>query len=519
MQNPVLRKRYRVFKWEKKMTQKQAMTIYEENRRKLLAFRYVNFVTEWDHETEAPAGAIPLEATQQGVLAEMEYRLQTDPVFLEAVELLYEDRNQLDSVLAHELEEQHRQIDEMRKIPMEEYTAFREHLAHTYPVYVKAKQQNDFASFAPYLERIITYNRNLTKYLEQPGKTGYDVLLDRFEPGFLKQDYDGFFDLLRRELVPFAAKINASKLEGDFSFGKKTYPREEQIQFCEYLRDVMCVDRNHSVMRESEHPFTTGFGTDDIRITNHYYEDNLPSAIFSAIHESGHGLYMAQVDPTLNDTLSWDGASMAMHESQSRFYENMIGRSPLFWKVHYPKLKETFPEQLRDVPQETFIRYINQSGYSFIRTEADELTYPLHIMLRYEVEKAVVEEGLRAEDIPAFWNERFRDYFGMTPPTDTLGVLQDVHWATGEFGYFPTYALGSAYAAQIYAAMERDLDVEKVLASGTTKEINEWLREHIHRYGASKYPKEILKLATGEEFDPGYYVDYLMHKFTEVYGV
>ena len=257
MQNPVLRKRYRVFEWEKKMTQKQAMTIYEENRRKLLAFRYVNFVTEWDHETEAPAGAIPLEATQQGVLAEMEYRLQTDPVFLEAVELLYEDRKQLDSVLAHELEEQHRQIDEMRKIPMEEYTAFREHLAHTYPVYVKAKQQDDYASFAPYLERIITYNRNLTKYLEQPGKTGYDVLLDRFEPGFLKRDYDGFFDLLRRELVPFAAKINASKLEEDFSFGKKTYPREEQIRFCEYLRDVMFVYRTHSVMGESEHPFTT----------------------------------------------------------------------------------------------------------------------------------------------------------------------------------------------------------------------------------------------------------------------
>jgi carboxypeptidase Taq len=228
---------------------------------------------------------------------------------------------------------------------------------------------------------------------------------------------------------------------------------------------------------------------------------------------------MAQVDPTLNDTLSWDGASMAMHESQSRFYENMIGRSPLFWKVHYPKLKETFPEQLRDVPQETFIRYINQSGYSFIRTEADELTYPLHIMLRYEVEKAVVEEGLRAEDIPAFWNERFRDYFGMTLPTDTLGVLQDVHWATGEFGYFPTYALGSAYAAQIYAAMEKDLDVERALASGTTGEINEWLREHIHRYGASRYPKEILKLATGEDFNPNYYVEYLVNKFSSVYDL
>lgn len=499
------------------MTQQQAIEIYKENRRKLLAFRYVDFVTSWDHETEAPAGAIPLEAAQQAVLAEMEYKLQTDPLFQEAVESLYGDRGSLDPVLAHELEEQHRQIEEMQKIPMEEFTAFRELLAHTYPVYVKAKKQNDFASFAPYLEKIITYNRNLTKYLEKPGKRGYDVLLDRFEPGFLKTDYDRFFGLLRQKLVPFAAKVNASPLKGDFSFGKCQYPKEDQIRFCEYLRDVMCVDRDHAIMRESEHPFTTGFGSEDIRITNHYYEDNLISSIFSAIHESGHGLYMAQVDKALNETLSWDGASMAMHESQSRFYENMLGRSPLFWKVHYPKLKEVFSEQLKDIPLNIFTRYINQAQYSFIRTEADELTYPLHIMLRYDVEKAVIEDGLPATELPAFWNERFHDYFGMTPPTDTLGVLQDVHWATGEFGYFPTYALGSAYAAQIYSAMERDLDVEKALSSGTTQEINDWLREHIHKYGASKYPKEILKIATGEEFDPQYYVDYLIDKYSAVY--
>ena len=501
------------------MNLQQAIETYEETRKKLNAFRYLNFVMEWDHETEAPSGAIPLEAKQQAVLAEMEYRIQTDPDFQEAVEFLYENRQQLDPVLSHETEEQHRFIDEMRRIPLKEYTDFRELLANTYPVYVEAKRNNDFESFAPYLEKIIQYNRNLTGYLEKPGKKGYDVLLDRFEPDFLQKDYDRFFGLLRERLVPFAKKINDADLEGDFSFANDRYDVKKQEEFCEYLRDVMCVDRDHAIMRESEHPFTTGFGTDDIRITNHYYEENLVSSIFSAIHESGHGLYMAQVDPSLNDTLSWDGASMAMHESQSRFYENMIGRSAFFWQVHYPKLQEMFPEQLGKVPMEVFIRSINRSEYSFIRTEADELTYPLHIMLRYDVEKAVIEGSLSAKDLPEFWNAHFKEYFGMTPPTDTQGVLQDVHWASGEFGYFPTYALGSAYAAQFYAAMEKDLNVEAALRTGTTKPVNEWLRDHIHRFGASRYPKEIIKDATGEDFRAEYYVDYLIRKYSGVYNI
>lgn len=501
------------------MTLQQALESYKETRKKLLAFRYLNFVMEWDHETEAPSGAIPLEAKQQAVLAEMEYKLQTDPAFQEAVETMYDQRTNLDPVLRHETEEQHRAIDEMRRIPMKEFTEYRELLANSYSVYVNAKRNNDFVSFAPYLEKIIQYNRNLTGYLEKPGKKGYDVLLDRFEPDFLQKDYDEFFGLLRERLVPFAKKINDTPLEGGFSFGSKQYDTKKQEEFCEYLRDVMCVDRDHAIMRESEHPFTTGFGTDDIRITNHYYENNLVSSIFSAIHESGHGLYMAQVDPALNDTLSWDGASMAMHESQSRFYENMIGRSGDFWHVHYPKLQETFPEQLNTVNVDTFIRYINQSQYSFIRTEADELTYPLHIMLRYDVEKAVIEEGLPAKDLPEFWNDRFKAYFGMIPPTDTLGVLQDVHWASGDFGYFPTYALGSAYAAQFYAVMEKDLDVKKSLQTGTTRDINNWLKEHIHKYGASRYPREILKDAAGEDFKAEYYVDYLIQKYSKVYGL
>ena len=279
----------------------------------------------------------------------------------------------------------------------------------------------------------------------------------------------------------------------------------------------MCFDKSRSVLKESEHPFTSGFGSRDVRITVHYYPENFVSSIFSAIHETGHGLYEQQSDPALDETFSGGGASMGLHESQSRFYENMIGRSRAFWEVHYGKLQEIFSEQLGEVPLDDFVKYINTVERSFVRTEADELTYPLHIMLRYDMERAFMKNELEVKDFPRYWNQLFREYFGMEPPTDTLGVLQDVHWAYGNVGYFPTYALGSAYAAQIYHAMNRDFDVEASLKDGTTQKINDWLREHIHRFGASMPPAEILKNATGEEFNPQYYVDYLIEKYSRIY--
>lgn len=210
---------------------------------------------------------------------------------------------------------------------------------------------------------------------------------------------------------------------------------------------------------------------------------------------------------------------MGMHESQSRFYENMIGRSRGFWEVHYGKLQELFPEQLKDVPLDDFMKHINRAECSFIRTEADELTYPLHIMLRYDMEQAFMKGELEVKDFPKHWNQLFEKYFGIVPSNDTEGVLQDVHWAYGNVGYFPTYALGSAYAAQIYHAMNQDFNVEESLKEGTTKKINDWLKEHIHRYGASKTPEEILKAATGESFNPHYYVDYLKDKYSRIYEI
>lgn len=239
------------------------------------------------------------------------------------------------------------------------------------------------------------------------------------------------------------------------------------------------------------------------------------SSIFSVIHETGHATYERQCDPALNDTLSGGGASLGMHESQSRFYENIIGRSRAFWAVHYSKLQQVFAPQLNDVTLDEFAAYINRAQVSFVRTEADELTYPLHIMLRYEIEQNLIDGTLQVKDLPYYWNAKFTEYFCITPPNDTLGVLQDVHWAYGNIGYFPTYALGSAIAAQLYHAMSKDFDVEASLSSGTTKQINNWLRDHVHKYGASKYPDEILRIATGEDFNPDYYIDYLINKYSK----
>jgi len=499
------------------MTRIEAEKIYRSTVKRLLAFVYVNFLTSWDTETEAPAGAMELEGRQFSTLAEIEYEIQTAPEFCEAVEQLYEERESLDPVLKHEIQEQHKEIDKMKRIPKEEFAAYRELLAKAYPAYVDAKQNNKYEDFAPVLEKIVEYNRRLMGWLEKEDRKGYDVLLDMYEPGSTQKEYDEFFDLLKKEIVPLAQQVDKIDLPYDFGFGELEYDVERQKQFCEYMRDVMCVDRNYSIMMESEHPFTTGFGTDDIRITNHYYPNAFVSSIFSAIHESGHGLYMAQCDKALNDTLSGDGASMAMHESQSRFYENMIGRSPAFWEAHYGKLKETFPEQLKGVSEEAFVHFINQAKFSFIRTEADELTYPLHIMLRYDIEKKLMEGDLHVNELPSYWNSLFKEYFGLVPETDSDGVLQDVHWASGDFGYFPTYALGSAYAAQFYHKMSSDFDIDQALRSGTTEEINRWLKEKVHRFGASKYPKEILEYATGETFNPRYYVDYLTEKYTKLY--
>lgn len=480
----------------------------------MVMFQYLGFIVSWDMQTDAAENSVMADSEQVAVMSEMSYQLVTDPQFEQAVETLYAGRYKLDDVMRHEIEVMHKEIASTKKIPQEEYIAYSELTSKAYPVYVKAKTENNFELFRPYLEKIVEYCRKQTVWLATDKMKGYDVLLDMYEPHCNQAKYDKFFNALRARLVPFVKQATAEPyITPDWA--KQTFDTAKQKEFCEYLRDVMRFDKSRGIMKESEHPFTSGFGTDDVRITNHYYPDMLVSSIFSCIHETGHALYEQQCDAALNGTLSGGGASLGLHESQSRFYENLIGRSRAFWSVHYPKLQRIFANELAAVTLDDFMAHVNSAQRSLIRTEADELTYPLHVMLRYEIEQKVIAGELEVKDLPKYWNDKFTEYFGITPLSDTTGVLQDVHWAYGNFGYFPTYALGSAISSQLYHYMNKDFDVEQSLQDGTTARVNEWLKEHIHKYGSSKYPDEILRLAVGEDFNPDYYIDYLINKYSK----
>lgn len=503
-----------------KMDTKQAEKIYLETREKINAFSLAFYLNSIDVETEsAPSASLPYRSRQLSVIQSLIFDMSTSEEFKTAVKVLFENREELDSDLAHEILVRYEETEKLSKIPKEEYIEYANMLNSVYPVYVEAKTKSDFSLFMPYLQKIFEYNRKYSAWVGTEEKSGYDVLLDEYEHGYSTKEYDKFFSLLKSKIVPLVKAVSEKKLEYNRSFVGKVYPADRQREFCEYLRDVMCFDRERTAILESEHPFTTNNGNHDVRITNHYYEDSVTSSIFSAIHEMGHGLYELQIDDKYEGTGASGGASLAIHESQSRFMENMIARSYEFWQAHFPKLKEIFPEQLEGITALDFYRHVNEVERSLIRTEADELTYSLHVLIRYEIEKEVMEGKLEARDIPAAWNSKYKEYLGVDVPSDREGCLQDMHWSGGSLGYFPTYSLGSAYAAQIYSAMSKDVDIAGEVRSGSILKIAEWLREKLHKYGSSKFPKELIYIATGEAFDAKYYVDYLVGKYTELYGV
>ena len=430
----------------------KVINTYIDYRSKMQALGYASYIISWDSETEAPVGCLEERSKQVGILSEMSYKLERSDEYIETVKTLFEHLNELDGVLKVEIKKVHKNLMESLKIPMEELVEYSILISKAQSIWADAKVNNDYNKFAPTLDEIIKFNKRYVKYLETEKLSGYNVLLDMYEEGMTKESYDKFFSLLKEEIVPLVHKINdLPKVE--CSFKDQLFDINKQKEFANYLMDVMCFDKSRGLMKESEHPFTSGYGTSDVRITNHYYEDLLISSIFSCIHELGHATYEQQCDPLLDSTLVGGGTSMAMHESQSRFYENIVGWSYEFWIRHYPKLKSIFSDELKDVTLDEFYKHINNVECSLIRTEADELTYPLHIMVRYEIEKLIIESDIDVYELPKLWNKLYKEYLGIDVPNDKQGILQDVHWAGGSFGYFPTYALGSANGAQLLDAM------------------------------------------------------------------
>lgn len=292
--------------------------------------------------------------------------------------------------------------------------------------------------------------------------------------------------------------------------------KENQKKVSNYLAEYLGFDFNKGVISESTHPFTLTVNNDDVRITTRYIEELPLSSIFSTIHETGHAIYEQGISNDLKETILADGTSMAIHESQSRFYENIIGRSKTFWIKIYENLKNEY-KFLENISIEEFYKGINSVQPSLIRVEADELTYSLHIMIRYEIERGIFDGKYEIKDLPKIWNEKMKEYLGIGPKNDGEGVLQDVHWSCGLIGYFPSYALGNAYSAQIYNKMKEELNIEKILLDGDMEKIKCWLHKKIHQYGKLKTPKELIEEITGEDLNPKYYIDYLKEKYLKIY--
>lgn len=492
---------------------------YLEKQKIINAINYALYLISWDTETEAPIDALDNRSVQCGVLYEQLMNIMFSDEFINTVNELYNSIDKLDQDFQIEIKKAKKNLDETLKIPAEEQIKMSVVFAKSGSIWEQAKLNNDYKSFAPTLKEIIEYQKRVTKYLETPSLKGYNVLLDMYEEKMTTKEYDEFFDLLKKELVPFVKQITSTKLNYNQKIINQTYPIDKQKIIANYFFKVMCLDEKFAVLKESAHPFTSGAGTNEIRITTHYYENDLLSNIYSVIHEAGHATYERGVNEKYNNTLLSGGTSMAMHESQSRFYENVIGRNEIFIKKHFDFIKNSFKDELKDITYQDLYLAANEAKMSYIRTEADELTYPLHIMLRYDLEKELIDGTLTVEELPNRWNQLFKEYFGLDVLNDSLGVLQDVHWSGGSFGYFPTYALGSAYAAQIYAAMKKELNVDELLTNDDLSQIHKWLKEKVHKFGASKSPKEILLIATGEEFNPHYYVDYLKEKYKKIYKI
>jgi len=480
------------------------------------AYVYAMNLVGWDSQTEAPRGAFERRAEMMGVLSEELFKLQTGKETVEVVYDLYEHRDELDSLTKREIEKAKKSIDKVIKIPQADYVEYEKLLQLSQSVWQDAKANNDYAAFKDNLKLLIDYNRKFIQYYglkEEP----YNVLLDDFEEGFTMADYDRFFDVLKADLVPFVKEVLSAKKPENDAFVTAFFEKGKQQEFCDYLIDVLAFDRNRGLMKKSVHPFTWNTSPDDVRFTTRYLENYMFSSIFAAIHELGHGTYEQQISTMYDDTLLNGGTSMGIHESQSRFYENIIGRSHEFWEVHYPKLQSIFKDELKDVSLEDFYRGANRVEASLIRVEADELTYPLHIKLRYDIEKRLFANELQVDELPEVWNNLMESYLGIRPGNDSEGVLQDVHWSGGMFGYFPTYALGSAYAAQFYNTMKKELNIDELIRNNDIKTINLWLKTKIHQFGSSKTPKELLLEVTNEPFNPQYYVKYLKEKYSKIF--
>ncbi|MGB9684276.1 MAG: carboxypeptidase M32 [Candidatus Bathyarchaeales archaeon] len=492
----------------------------------LLIFQSAVSIIHWDMETMMPPKAINIRSQQLALLSAIEHRMSTDPEIGKLLDDLmrsphYEELSHIQKRNIYLIKKQY---DEQIRLPEELVAAIAKQRAITTDIWKKAKAAKNFSMFKPELEKLLELEKKAAEILMEvkQTKTPYDALIDIFEPKMTAEAIAKVFGELKEGLVSLLKKCEASPKKPDTSILQRRVPIEVQRKIAKELAKTVEYDIESNTaggrIDETEHPFTTGY-YDDVRITTHYHENNFASSIFSVLHEAGHAIYEQNLNPEWIYQPVGTACSSGFHESQSRFVENIIGRSKEFWSYFLPKLKEITGNILSDISLNAFVHAVNEVKPSKIRVEADEVTYCLHIIIRFNIERDLFAEKISVGELPEIWNQNYKDYLGLTIENDSEGVMQDTHWASGLFGYFPSYALGNIYSGQILAQMEKEqAGWREQISRGNFSPVKSWLVNNVHRYGNLYDPADLIRKITDKELDVKPYIKYLEEKYSKLYG-
>ena len=474
-------------------------------------------ILSYDQETICPPAAMEEQGEIASLLYNKAFTLRRDPSFISNMEYLYFHRNELDEFDAANVSSFHREYIKDKNITPEMQLRFSNIFNKGHVAWLHAKQNSDYSIFLPALEKIRQVEMERYRLCDEKFATPYDFLFDSFESGVTSADLDHAFGRFKDRIFPLFDSIRNSGKKIRTDFLSRPVPVHIQEKLSKKLMDILGLDPERRALTVSEHPFTDGYSINDVRITTHYYEDAFASNMYSVIHEGGHALF-EMFQPAANHKHYLNSKTMGQHESVSRFYENIIGRSEAFVHLIYPVLRELMPDTMSDVTERELYEALNVVQPSLVRTEADEFTYTFHVIIRYEIEKEMVNGDLDLKRLPEIWNEKYREYLGVVPENDRDGVLQDMHWSSG-FGYFPTYALGNMYNAMYYNRMQQDFDVMQAVSSGDMARILDWMKANVFAKADRMDPKPWIHEITGRDFTPDDFLDYLEKKYVDLYGL
>jgi len=484
----------------------------------LTRLKYISNLLNWDLQVYMPDGSNEGRSELISLVGEITHKRliskKTEDLISNAEKI-----DNLDLIDSAILREAKRQYEKAVKIPTELVVEIAKTATLGHKAWEKAREKSEFSIFLPYLEKMIELQKEYADLIDI-GECRYDTLLDDFEPGATSKWVSSTFNELAPKLQKIVKKLDSSNDKPTQAVLKKYYDPEKQWEFSNEIIEKLGFDFDIGRQDKSVHPFTTSIASEDVRITTRIMENFLPGCLFGTIHECGHALYQMGLMEEIHSTNLADGCSLGFHESQSRLYENFLGRSKDFWNYWYPKLQNFFPENLKGYPMDEFYRSINTVERSLIRVEADEITYSLHIILRFEIERMIFEDKINIKELPQLWNEKMETLLSIEPPNDAEGILQDVHWSGGAFGYFPTYTLGNLYGAQIYNdAINSNPNLLDEFSQGNFSNLLSYLRKNVHQYGAIYQPRDLIKKITGKGLDPEYFTTYLKNKFYPIYKI